>query len=108
LSGGAGRVPRVRAREVDQQAVARTLDDAAAMGGDVRLDQLAEMGLQPLQRAFLVDVHQPAVAGYVGREDGCQSSFGTLCFHGSDFGRQDNAKGRVARDGCQKWAGRRR
>ena len=73
------------AGEIDQQAVAGAFDDAAAMRGNMRFDQLAEMGLQSAQRAFLVMTHQPAVAGHVGREDGRQSSFGTLYFHGSGF-----------------------
>ena len=97
-----------RSQAIDWQKVDETFGRKAAVSGDVRLDQLAEMGFQPLQRAFLVDVHQPAVAGYVGREDGRQSSFGTLCFHGSDFGRQDNRVRAFVRDGCQRRAGRRR
>ena len=74
------------AGEIDQQAVAGALDDAAAVGGDMRLDQLAEMALQALQRAFLVAAHQPAVAGDVGRQDGGEPAFGALLLvHGSEF-----------------------
>ena len=66
------------AGEIDQQAVAGALDDAAAVGGDMRLDQLAEVALQALQRAFLVAAHQPAVAGDIGRQDGGEPAFGAL------------------------------
>jgi hypothetical protein len=69
------------ARKVDQQAVARTLDDAAAMRGDMGLDQLAQMRLEEAQRAFLVMAHQPAVAHHVGRQDGREFALGALVFH---------------------------
>jgi hypothetical protein len=66
------------AGEVDQQAIAGALDDAAAVGRDMRLDQLAEVALQALQRAFLVAAHQPAVAGDIGRQNGGEPAFGAL------------------------------
>src|SRR5262249_1281203 len=83
---------------------------ASAMGGDMGLDQLAEVALQPLQRAFLVAAHQPAVAGDIGRQDGREPSFGALIvFHGwVEFrGRQHNVVPGFARDGCG-WSGLRR
>ncbi len=58
------------ARELDQNAVAGGLDDAALVLGNLRVDQLAAMGAQPRQRAGLVLAHQPAVAGDIGGEDG--------------------------------------
>ena len=71
------------AGEIDQQAVAGALDDAAAVGGDVRFDELAEMRLEATQRAFLVVAHQPAVADHVGRQDRRELAFGALVFHRS-------------------------
>jgi hypothetical protein len=57
------------AGEIHQETVAGALDDAAAMGGDVRFDDLAEMRLEEPQRALLVVAHQPAVTDHVGRQD---------------------------------------
>jgi len=58
--------------EFDQQAVAGGLDNAPAMLGDLGIDELAPVRLQPGERAFLVGPHQPAVAGDIGRQNGCQ------------------------------------
>ena len=71
------------AGEIDQQAVAGALDDAAAVRRDMGFDELAEMRLEPAQRAFLVVPHQPAVADHVGRQDGRELAFGALVFHRS-------------------------
>ena len=57
------------AGELDQQAVAGGLDDAAAMLGDLGVDQFAAERLQRRERAFLVRAHQPRVAGDIGRQD---------------------------------------
>ena len=54
------------ALELDQHAVAGGLDDAAAVLGDGRIDELEPVGLEPRKRARLVDLHQPAVADHVG------------------------------------------
>src|SRR5262249_15151014 len=48
--------------ELDEDAVARGLDDAAAMLLDFGIDQFAPMALQRGERAFLVDPHQPRIA----------------------------------------------
>ena len=40
------------------------------MCGDLGVDQFAAVRLQPCQRAFLVDAHQPTVAGNIRRQDG--------------------------------------
>ena len=58
------------AGELHQQAVAGGLDDAAAMFGDLRIDQRGEMRLERRERAVLVGAHEPAVAGHVGGQDG--------------------------------------
>ena len=70
-----------RAGEIDQQAVAGALDDTSPVRGDVRLDQFAEMRLEPAQRAFLVVAHEPAVADDVSRQDRGELAFGALVLH---------------------------
>ena len=50
-----GAVQRIdHAGELDQHAVAGGLDDAAAVLGDLRVDELAAQRLQPGERAVLV------------------------------------------------------
>jgi hypothetical protein len=66
------------AGELDQQAVARGLDDAAAVLGDLGIDKLAPMRLQPGERLLLLGSHQPAVAGDIGRQNGRQASLDPL------------------------------
>ena len=57
------------AGELDQEAVAGVLDDAAAVLGDLRIDQLAQVRLEALVRALLIRPHQPRVARHIGGED---------------------------------------
>src|SRR5262249_49859484 len=57
------------ARKLDQHAVASSLDDAPVMLGDFRIDQLATMRLQAVERAFLIRPHQPRVARHIGGQD---------------------------------------
>ena len=57
------------ADEFHQHAVAGGLDDAAPVLGDLGIDQFLAMRLELAKRAFLVDAHQPAVAGDVAREN---------------------------------------
>src|SRR5262249_41223060 len=52
-----------------QHTVAGGLDDAAAVLGDLRIDQLLAVHLQLAQRAFLVGAHQAAIAGNIGGHD---------------------------------------
>ena len=66
------------AGELDQHAVAGGLDDAAPMVGDGGIDEGLSDRLQPGQRAFLVDTHEPAVAGDIRRQHRCQSPFHPL------------------------------
>src|SRR5262249_16025138 len=47
-----------RAREFDEEAVPCGLDDATAMGRDLRIDQLSSVRLQRAQGADLVAAHQ--------------------------------------------------
>ena len=55
--------------ELEQHAVAGGLDDAAAVLGNSRIDELDPMGLETRERPRLVDLHQPAVAHHVSGED---------------------------------------
>jgi hypothetical protein len=50
------------AAELDDQAVAGALDDAAVMGGDGGFDQIAAQTPEPRQGAILVRSREPAVA----------------------------------------------
>jgi hypothetical protein len=49
-----------------------------AMLGDLRIDQFAPMRLQAGKGALLVDTHQTAVAGDIGRQNGRQPSLHPL------------------------------
>src|SRR5262249_20268494 len=48
------------AGEFGQQAVAGGLDDAALVFVDLGIEHRAPVGLQPGERSFLVEAHQPA------------------------------------------------
>src|SRR5205823_2089326 len=68
-------------RELDQHAVAGGLDDAAAVLGYCGVDQVATMGFEPRERAFLVLPHRPAVARDVGRQDRRQPALDPFPVH---------------------------
>ncbi|CAN5303420.1 hypothetical protein BH18GEM1_BH18GEM1_14270 [soil metagenome] len=57
------------AREFDQQAVTGCLHEAAAVGLDLRVDQLGTVRLQAGQRSLLVDAHKAAVPDNIGGGD---------------------------------------
>jgi hypothetical protein len=57
------------AGELDQQAVAGGLDDAALVLGDLRIEELAAQRLEAFKRAFLVQPHQPRIARDISGED---------------------------------------
>jgi hypothetical protein len=57
------------ATEFDNAPVARPFDDAAVMGGDCRIDQVAAQGPEPSENAILVRACQPAVADFVGHKN---------------------------------------
>jgi hypothetical protein len=59
------------AAEFDEVAVARPLDDAAMMGRDRGIDQIAAQPPQPRQRAILVRASEPAVADDVRDQNRC-------------------------------------
>ena len=76
----------VDAGELDEQAVAGGLDDAAAMGGDPWIDHSGAKHLQPAEGAFLVGFDQARVAGDIGREDRREptfDAFGPCRLHGA-------------------------
>jgi hypothetical protein len=69
------------AGELDQQPVARGLDEPAAMLGDLRVDHLGSKRLEPTQRAVLVDLDQPGIPGDIGYQDRREAAFDRL-LHG--------------------------
>ena len=67
--------------ELYQGAIARSLHDAAAMLGDLGIDDFAPACLECSKSAFLVDAHQPTVAGDIGSKDRSQPPFNTRFGH---------------------------
>ena len=70
-----------RAGKLDEDAVAQELDDAAAMLGYRRLEDIETAGLDGSQRAGLVALHEPAIADDVGGEDGGQAAVRAFIGH---------------------------
>ena len=68
--------------ELDQQAVADPLEDAALMAGDKRLHHLVPPHLQFRQRACFVQLHEPAVANHVSGQNGDEPALDGLVGHG--------------------------
>jgi hypothetical protein len=58
-----------------------SLDDAAAIFLDLRVDQFAAKRLESRQRSFLVRRHQPRMASDVRCENGGQFALGLLRCH---------------------------
>ena len=69
------------ARKLAEDAVAHQLDDTPAMLGDERLDELLAVGLQAIEGALLVALHQARVADHVRREDGGEPAVDTGSGH---------------------------
>src|SRR5208282_5690173 len=59
------------AAELDENAVTSTFDDASAMHGDRRVDQIAAQRPESRQNAILVGPGEPAVADHVRDQDRC-------------------------------------
>jgi hypothetical protein len=57
------------ARKLHQHAVAGSLDDAAVMLRDLRIEKLAAQRFEAFERAFLVSPHQPRIPRHIGGED---------------------------------------
>jgi len=53
-----------------EQAVTGSLDDAATVLGDLRVDQLPAMRFEAFERALLVPAHQARIPRHIGGEDG--------------------------------------
>src|SRR6185437_4059927 len=66
------------AGELDERPIAHQLDDAPAMGSDARHDDLP-IGLQPVERARLIQLHEARIAHNVSRHDGGQLALQDLC-----------------------------
>ena len=69
------------ADELHEHPVAGRLDDPAPVLGDLGVDQFLAMRLELAQRAFLIDAHQPAVAGNVARPNRRKSAVDTVFRH---------------------------
>ena len=59
------------AAELNDAAVARALDDPAAMYGDCGIDQIAAQGAQARQGSIFVRTRQPAIADHVRDQNCC-------------------------------------
>ena len=60
--------------EFHEEPVAGSLHQAAAMLGDLGVDQLFANGFELRERAGLVSLHQARIADYIGSDDHCQSA----------------------------------
>jgi hypothetical protein len=67
FNGGPNRIDH--APELGEEPVPGVLYDPAAMLPDFRIDQLAEMRLQPFVRPILIRSHQARVPRHIGGED---------------------------------------
>ena len=63
------------AGELDQQAVAGGLDEAAVMLGDFRIDHFGAQRLEPAERSFLIGTDQARIAGHIGGKDRREPTF---------------------------------
>ena len=66
------------ARELDEDAVAGRLDDAALVLGDLRIDEFTAMASEPREGAGFVLPHEAAIAGHIGGENGREPAFDPL------------------------------
>jgi hypothetical protein len=57
------------------------LHDAAAAALDRGIDEFQPVGLKPREGAGFVDLHEPAVAHHVAREDGPESALNVGPIH---------------------------
>ena len=68
------------AGELDQYTVAGDLEDATAMFGNQRFQNIMAPRLEDSQCAGFVSLHQPAVAHYIGSKDGSDVAFHRRCW----------------------------
>ena len=100
------------ALELDQHAVAGGLDDAPAILGDCRIDELEPVGLQARERALLIDLHEAAVADDVRRHDRGEPALDARTLHrlvlvwtGAEcISRAGRHKQAVSRERCASFA----
>ena len=81
------------ARELRQHAVAGGLDNPAVMLADLRTEQFAQLRLEALVRAFLIDTHQARIPHHIGGEDRRETAGGGRsghCSDGADFRAKSN------------------
>ena len=55
--------------ELDQDAIAGRLEDAATVLSDQRIDEFAPIAFQGGEGPFFVRTHQPRISGDIGAED---------------------------------------
>jgi hypothetical protein len=60
--------------ELREHSVAGCLDDVPAAARDRRVYQLPPVRFLALEQTKLILLHEPAVAGHVSDEDGCESA----------------------------------
>jgi len=65
------------AGELDQEAVAGGLDDAAMMAGNLRINYCCAERFEPAERPFFVGLDQARITGDIGREDRREPTFDT-------------------------------
>jgi hypothetical protein len=70
------------ARELDQDAIAGGLDDAAPVFCNIRIDQFAAVTLKPGKSPSLVPAHKAAVTDDIGGENGRKPAFYPLSTQG--------------------------
>jgi hypothetical protein len=81
-----------RAVEHRQKAVAGIGNELAAVLCEVGLDEFAPLPRHPGECAFLVKLHEPAVAGDIGREDRRKAAVGLVFGHAAiPMGNSDAA-----------------
>src|SRR5438477_826583 len=68
------------ARELDQDAVASSLENTTLVLGYLRLDQLPADGFQARQGAGLILTHKPAIPSDISREDRGEPTLDPFCF----------------------------
>ena len=71
------------ARELDQDAIAGRLDNAAPVVSDLGVDEFAAMRSEPRESAGLIRPHQPAVSRDIGGENGREPALDPLSAQGS-------------------------
>ena len=80
-----------------QQAVARSLDEATAVLGDLRIEELAAQRFETFERAFLIHAHQPRIPRHIGGEDRGKAAGLAHCVSPAARRRPDSSSSRSSR-----------